>query len=298
MKRRFTTAYSIGTAVLFATLSTAALRGQVGPANGAAQPPAQNSTANNPYHGYAADYPAPEVQAVPLAYARAVTAQAEQDQLLTDLHSTVDRIREDFNYSPEMLAATQEQSEALDAYDSARQRVLEKLSQDPTYRALISLVVNLKQKLEEQRPGAKPTDADLERVLATATLKLSYASSASAMEVAALSADDEVMQTHARLIDAANKVATLRGDFERQIRRNPEFVAARRSLDEARIARLTADAFLDGAIDARAVALDYAYYLHRFDQNTVGDLYTPVTYNISQYPYGFGYGYGYGHSYR
>jgi hypothetical protein len=248
----------------------------------------QASTTGNSYSGYGSGYPAPEVEAVPMAYARSVNLRAEQDQMLSELHLTVDRLREDFNYSPEMIAATREQDAAFLAYDDARRKVLESLSSDPNYRALISLVVSLKQKLEDERPGPKPTPEDLERVLATATLKLSYASAASAMEVAALSADDNVMQTHARLILAGNKVGQMRQDFERQIRRDPEFLAARRNLDEARIARLTADAFLSGAVDAREVAMDYAYYLHRFDQYS----YTPVGYGYPQYPYGYGYGLG------
>jgi hypothetical protein len=257
--------------------------GQTGPDNGS-----QSVSSNGQYRGYAADYPAPEVQAIPMAFAHTVTARAEQDLMQDDLRSTVDRLREDFNYSPAMLAATKEQGQAFDAYDQARRSVLEKLSQDPTYRAMISLVVSLKEQLDADRPGPKATEAQLERVLATATLKLSYASSASAMEVAALAADADVMQTHARLLEAADKVAAMRTDFERSIRRSPEFLAARRNLDEARIARLTAEAFLDGAIDARGVALDYAYYLHRFDQSS----YAQSAVSYAPYPFVYGYGNG------
>jgi hypothetical protein len=243
--------------------------------------PAGSQTAGGAYRGSALDYPAAEVQEVPMAYARAVGSRAEQDLMLAELHSTVDRLREDFNYSPEMLAAAREQNDAFEAYDNARRRVLERLSEDPTYRAMISLVVTLKHKLEDERPGAKPSAEALEHLLATATLKLSYASAASAMEVAALSADADVMQTRGQLLEAANKVAVLRTDFERGIRRNAEFLAARRNLDQARISRLTAEAFLDGAIDARSVAIDYAYYLHRFDQYS----YSPAAYGSFGYSF-------------
>jgi hypothetical protein len=289
----------LGVSVLLAVINTGMVFGQAAqtPDPATQQPGAQQAPGS--YHDYGSGYPAPEVETVPMAYAHTVTARAEQDQMLTDLHITVDRIREDFNYSPEMIAATREQDAAYLAYDDARRRVLENLSQDPTYRAMISLVVSLKHKLEDERPGAKPMEEDLERVLATATLKLSYASAASAMEVAALSADSDVMQTRARLITAGDKVGQMRADFDRQIRRNPEFLAARRSLDEARIARLTAEAFLDGALDARSVALDYAYYLHRFDQYSYAPVYNPayvpVAYGYTPYPYGYGYGNGNGH---
>jgi hypothetical protein len=284
---------ALGASVLLAVINTGMSLGQAAqtPDPATQQPGAQQ--APNSYHDYGSGYPAPEVQTVPMAYAHTVTARAEQDQMLTDLHTTVDRIREDFNYSPDMIAAIRGQDAAYLAYDDARRRVLENLSTDPTYRAMISLVVSLKHKLEDERPGVKPTEADLERILATATLKLSYASAASAMEVAALSADSDVMQTRARLITAGDKVGQMRTDFDRQVRRNPEFLAARRNLDEARIARLTAEAFLDGALDARSVALDYAYYLHRFDQYSYAPV-VPTAYGYSPYPYGYGYGYGTG----
>jgi hypothetical protein len=286
--------------LLCGTLAAAPAFGQATPPPSSSDQPASStmagtgSSAGNPYHGYASDYPAPEVQSVPMAFARAVNMRAEQDQMLSELHATVDRIREDFNYSPDMVAAVREQNSAYLAYDDARRKVLEKLSADATYRAMISLVVSLKHKLEDERPGPRPTEEDLERMLATATLKLSYASAASAMEVASLSADQDVMQSHARLLEAADKVGALRADFERQIRRNPEFLAARRNLDDARIGRLTAEAFLSGAIDARSVAMDYAYYLHRFDQYS----YSPSAYGFSPYPYGYGYGSGGGYGNR
>jgi len=294
MKLRLTVLSSIvGTVAVFGALGISSVLGQSAPPDsGSQQGAVQNGGNGDPYRGYASGYPAPEVQALPIAYARAVSTRAQQDVMLAELHSTVDRIREDFNYSPEMIAATREQYSAFDAYDEARRKVLEKLSGDPTYRAMISLVVTLKHKLEDERPGPKPSEEDLERVLATATLKLSYASSASAMEVASLSADADVMQTHARLMEAAAKVNTMRADFERQIHRNPDFLAARRNLDDARIARLTAEAFLDGAIDARSTAMDYAYYLHRFDQYS----YTPSAIGYAPYPYAYGYGNGYSHS--
>jgi hypothetical protein len=288
MSLRFNAFYSaVSASACLSVMSAGIVFGQASQLPAPTAPQAQQAN-GNPYSGYGSGYPAPEVEAVPMAYARSVNSRAEQDQMLSELHSTVDRLREDFNYSPEMVSATREQDSAFLAYDDARRKVLESLSSDPNYRALISLVVSLKQKLEDERPGPKPSPEDLERVLATATLKLSYASAASAMEVAALAADDDVMQTHARLILAGNKVGQMRQDFDREIRRSPEFLAARRNLDEARIARLTADAFLSGAVDAREVAMDYAYYLHRFDQYS----YTPVGYGYPSDPYGYGYGLG------
>ena len=233
------------------------------------------------------DYPAAEVQTVPIAMARAATARAVQDQVLNDLHVTVDHLWEDFDYSSSMVAVRKDVDSAYLEYDDARRKALETLSGDPTYRAMVSLVATLKNKLDGERPMAKkPLPEDLERVLATATLKLSYASSASAMEAAALAADDRVQQTRARLVTAGQKAATMREEFARTVRRSSEFLAARRSFDDSRIANITADAFLCGAIDARDYALNYAYYIHRFDQYS----YSPALLGSNLY-YGAGNGF-------
>ncbi len=281
MREKWVTA--LGASVVALAMSTGAFGQSAGSPGD--QSPRPVSDPGGTFRGSQTDYPAPEVQTVPVAMARAATARAEQLQSLNDLHATVDRLREDFKYSAEMISAVREENTAYYAYDDARRKVLDRLSNDPTYRAMLSLVLTLKHKLDDQRPGAKPTEEELERLLATATLKLSYASAASAMESAALAADEQVTQTRARLVDAGAKTAALRSDFERKIRRDPEFLAARRSLDEARISRLTAEAFLDGAVDARELALNYAYYLHRFDQYS----YSPASINYSPYPYGYGY---------
>ncbi|MBV8781796.1 MAG: hypothetical protein JO353_10400 [Phycisphaerae bacterium] len=241
---------------------------------------------NPAYRGSQMDYPAAEVQTVPLARARLASARAEQDLMMSDLHSTVDRLWEDFDYSQPVVDARKEEDAAYLEYDDARRKVLESLSNDPTYRAMISLVVSLKMKLEDERPTKTPTPEELERLIATATLKLSYASSASAMESAALAADERVQSAHARLVAAGQKSAALRADFERSLHRSPEFLAARRNYDDARVMRLTADAFLDGAVNARDVAMAYAYYIHRFDQYS----YSPGLLSPGLY-YGAGYGY-------
>jgi hypothetical protein len=78
-------------------------------------------------------------------------------------------------------------------------------------------------------------------------------------------------------------VAALRDGFEKSLRENQNFKAARDELEEARIARVTAETYLKGASLAAREALDFSYYLHRYD--------------YYRYNRDHGYGYGYG-SYR
>ena len=57
-------------------------------------------------------------------------------------------------------------------------------------------------------------------------------------------------------------------------------------VDEAKINRVVSATYLEGVINSPCIALDYAYWVHRWDQYryTSGEAYL--------YPYGYGYGYG------
>lgn len=253
----------------------------------------EQNRAPNMYGGYS-DYPAAEVQAVPQAFAAAAQARAERELSLDMLRRAVDRIRDDFEHSPEYLDALAEEKVAHDAYSQARHRALRKLSSDSGYRALVDMVVDLRDKIEREHPGTKATPEQLEDILAIASVKLGYASNASAMEAAMLTADSDYQNAREKLLKAGAKLEIFRGKFERDIRRNPEFLAARVASDRAKIAKITTAAFLDGAVYARNIALDFAAYLHRWDQYK----YSTATYVSNPYPYGYQYNYpGYNRRY-
>jgi len=72
---------------------------------------------------------------------------------------------------------------------------------------------------------------------------------------------------------------------------NSSVIAAKKDFEDARVSRVTASAMLDGALEARDLALDYAFYLHRRDPYTyryVGNTYDPYS-DL----YGYNYNYGY-----
>ena len=242
----------------------------------------------DPYRGYGSDYPAVEVQAVPIARAQSVRARLERDLIQTNLHRWIDRSWDDFLHSKEYqeLAATEKR--ALEAYHKERDRVLKSLADDSNYQTLKSMIGDLSQKLDDERYSTdRISSADaIENMMAIATVKLGYAATASAMETAAMNADGAVQDARNKLIEASAKARDSRKGFDRQVRRDPEFLARRGRMEEANIDYVVASAFLESAIIARTIALDYAYYVHWWDQYKYSGM------SGYGYPY-YGNGYGY-----
>ncbi|MGH7176167.1 MAG: hypothetical protein ACREJC_02195 [Tepidisphaeraceae bacterium] len=245
---------------------------------------------SDPYNGNGpTDYPAIEVEAVPVARARATQARLEAELVQDELHRAIRWKHEDFEHSKEYLEAAAAENAAQMEYDQARASVLRKLSNDPGYRSLVDMIAQMKEQIENERPSSKAMTYQIEHFIALATVKLGYASTVSAMEAAALAADSRVQNAKNRLIDAAAKTATMRAYSDRTIRRDPEILAMQRNYRDARITRVTSAVFRDSAIEARDIAMTYAVYLHWWDQ---------YRYSVaSYYPY-YGYGaYGYGSGY-
>ena len=65
-----------------------------------------------------------------------------------------------------------------------------------------------------------------EEIIATAHVKLDYASRLSDRENAALAADSAVQDAKRRMVDAGAKVNDLRSHFARSVKRNNQFVAS------------------------------------------------------------------------
>jgi hypothetical protein len=246
----------------------------------------QPADANGGFNGYApnsySSYPAAEVQAVPVARAQAARARAEMDLAQRNLWRWIDRSWDDFEHSPEYLDASNAEKRAYEDYQRERNRVLSRLSNDSTYVAMIDLIGELREKLDRERPRTMvSTTYQIEEMLATATIKLGYASTVSAMEAAALQADQGFQDARQRLVNAGTRAREMREKFGRGVRRDPQFLAQRDMVDQLRVARIVSDNFLEGAINARAIALDYAFWVDRF-----------IYYRYSQYGiYGYPYGY-------
>jgi len=224
-------------------------------------PPA-NASSNN---GYTGDFPHQEVMAVPMAHAQEAATRWIHWEAESNLQTVVDELRQDIDQSTAMVDAIGQERNAYADFDEARLAVLQKLSDDPVYRGTQRLVVQISQAIATQKKADPPTTEDLQRTQAMASLKLSYAANLSAMEAVAMAQDPRVQETHLRLVAAGRTLADLRAKENHDVPRDEQFVAAKRAYVDALVAHMASDAYLNSMIEARNIAVDYAYYIHGWD---------------------------------
>jgi hypothetical protein len=238
-----------------------------GAGNGAANAvPWPAAPANQATNGnYSGDFPHQEVMAVPMAHAQEAATRWIHWEAESNLQTVVDELRQDIDQSTAMVDAIGQERNAYADFDEARLAVLQKLADDPVYRGTQRLVVQISQAIATQKKADPPTAEDLQRTQAMASLKLSYAANLSAMEAVAMAQDPRVQETHLRLVAAGRALADLRAKENHDVPRDEQFVAAKRAYVDALVAHMASDAYLNSMIEARNIAVDYAYYIHGWD---------------------------------
>ena len=226
------------------------------------------------YYGYG-NFPSMEVHDAVVANARAATARAIFRRAENVLNSAVRKAVRTFEGSTELREARKAEKDAYESYATARRRALQSVLEDPKYRALMSLHQELSDQISFKRANravVERTDKEfMEDIMSMATLKVNYASDARAMEQMALAGSTEAKDAEAKLRQAATKASEMKKDFDNALRNDRDLLAARATLEDARIARLTASAYLNGAERAADEALDFARYLNRYSRyNGVG----------------------------
>jgi hypothetical protein len=214
------------------------------------------------YH-YNTGWPGVEVRAFPAALTRRAIARAEYRRLQTGLDIMIRSMRGAFERTRDYASAIAEEREAFEQLERERNEALRSVRDDPTYQASVSLKQSLTDQIVSVRDDRKPYDGG---VMAMAQVKMGYASTASAMEAAALAADPDVQQARERLRRASARVSELRAQHDLEVRSSPELEVARRNLADARIAKLAAEVNFQGVREVANAALDYAYYTRRYDQ--------------------------------
>ena len=248
------------------------------------------------------DFPSNELHDAVEANTRAATARAMYRRAESALNATARAARRDFEQSAELREAQAAEQRAYDSLLAARREALKEVVEDPKYQAMQDLRDNLSQRIADRREGLAayasprlvsttmlpaPRDSREDDVIAIASVRLRVGSDARAMERDALDGNDKIRRAKEDLASASAKVADLRVKFDRSLRDNEDLKQARDELEEARIARLTTSTYLDGAREAAREALDFAYYVHRYDYYR----YRPYGYGFDVSPYRFGYPY-------
>jgi hypothetical protein len=221
------------------------------------------------YYGYG-NFPSLEVHDAVVANARAATARALFRRAESALSNAVRKTVKAFENSADVREAQKAEKDAYEKYATARRRALQSVLEDPKYRAIMSLRSELSERIAYKRANRSVDDRTdrevMDDVLALATLKMNYAADARAMEQLALETNSEAKDAQAKLRQAATRVSDLRRDFDDALRNDRDLVAARQNLEDARVAKLTASAYLRGAAIAADEALDFAYYLNRYSR--------------------------------
>ena len=231
------------------------------------------------YYGYGG-YPAYEVNNVVLAQARAATARALFRRAESELGRAHRAAQREFDRSQEIREALSAERTAYEQLNAARRKAISTLADDARYQRLLALKADIGEQLAEGRASRSLSPAE---ILTMATLKMSYATDIRAMEASALNNEPDVKTAQDRLVNAGTRVAELRQRHDESLRTNPDILMARRNLDDARLAKLTAEAFLHAAYGAGVTALDYSYWVNRRAFGSSG-----YGIGVGYDPYGYG----------
>ena len=239
-------------------------------------------------------FPSGEVHDFVIANARAATARAVFRRAESALNAAVRKAKRDFQNSQELKEALVAEREAWQAFQDARRDALATVVGDPRYQAILSLRQDLSKQIEARRQaldaeGLAPVQVSFvshplgQDLLSLAEMRMSVASDARQMERAALEDNEDLRQARAKLSAANARITQLKQDFEVAIREDDDLRRAREVLEDAKIARLTATAYLRGAMMAAEEAVDFAYWLHRYDRTTHFDPYAYYGYGYVRY---------------
>jgi hypothetical protein len=251
-----------------------------------------------------ADFPSAEIHDAVVANTRAAAARAMFRRAETALSAAVRGAVRSFESSAEYRQAVADEQRAYDVYLAARRDALRDVTADAKYKAMEDLRQNLSEQIAGRRQSSQEAVDRLvsvrlvsaneavrtpppDSLVAMAELKMRVGSDARAMERDALEGNDKVRQARADLAAAGARLAELRARSDETARNNPDIARARTDLEDARVARVTAETYLRGANRAAGEALDFAWWNHRYDYNrNLYDGYPPYYgYGYSSYSY-------------
>lgn len=215
--------------------------------------------------GGGSDFPDAALRDWVVASARVANTRAIFRRAERDLDGAVRAAQRSFEESRDYQEALAAEKQAYDAYTGQRQHALESVVNDPKYKAAIDLRDEMGRKIAHLRATAKRGEVPKEMLLAMASQKLQFAADAHAMETAALEKDSKLQDDRQKMVQASGRVSELRSRLDASIRNDPRILEARRHLEDARVALITAEAYWNAATTAGALATDYAYYRHQWD---------------------------------
>ena len=230
------------------------------------------------------DQPAADIRAVPAAHAMAVRTRWQFNQGLFDLNNATRLVRMTMDRQPDYVKAQADEKIAYDAMETARANALADLKNNSAYAASEGLRANVSTQIADEAFAPKPDPVKLE---AMAKLKLQYVKDNRKLELAALENDTGFQDARKRYVEASRRVADYRDAQAVAIASDDTLQSLRKSIADARIEKLTAQAYYASSITAQYNAVEYALRYRGVD------IYHGYG-NGGYAGYGGGYGGGYG----
>ncbi|MGF1635339.1 MAG: hypothetical protein ACFCVE_15940 [Phycisphaerae bacterium] len=213
---------------------------------------------------YAGPAPYAEIRRVPEARAAFVATNWTFITAETNFNNLFRQADWAFRNSPDYQQAQAAVDRAGEAYRAARNEALAPLADDEDYQSLARLLASLDAEIREENAAETPSQS---RLTALAGARLEAAQRMSAAE-ADLLATAPVAAALQRLRDAGNQLAALKFSHEQALRNDPRIAQARQAVQQLRIAKNTAAAYLDSTVNARNLAVRFAAYERRLDRYT------------------------------
>jgi hypothetical protein len=206
------------------------------------------------------------------AMAHASFAQAEYDRANTNLVLTLARARDEFQKSPDMVAARRDLETAQSSSDAAARAVLDNLARDSRYQTLLNQRADLDAQLHQFQSAGMRNEL--------AARKMEIGAAITRMQSDALGNDNNVKAAKAKLIAAQQALNDKTAKFESDLYNSPQIVAARAALDSARVNRAAAEGYLNGAMVTRSDILTMDQLHHPYNGNIAAD-------GAYSYPYSY-----------
>ncbi len=250
------------------------------------QVPQRPQRAISPYWNQdevSSDLPAADIRTVPGAKAAAVQAKWQYHQSMVDLSNAVRLMQLQMESAPEFVDAMTAENNAYDALQRARKDALASLQDNAAYAASESLRRSVSVQIEDETFRDKPGQA---RIDALARLKLEYVRDNRKLEIAVLDGDQVYVTARQKYLDTGARVRELRRQQSMTVLTDNNLTGLRRSVAENRVNRLASAAYLEAAIRARNIAVDYATFYQSYDRRPY---YTAGYYYSNYGAYGYRY---------
>jgi hypothetical protein len=173
--------------------------------------------------------------------AAVAAAQGEVDRAQALMQAASTRVRATWKANPELISAETDLAAKQSAYDAARNPVIAKLQQDPSYQQIKEAAAKAEQEVDAargDRPATRPA-APSPDVIDAAKEKLEVKSALSNLEDKAIAADPDASKAKADLEAARSRMQVLQAQFQAVLLNDPEYKSAYDQLTAAR-SRLTA----------------------------------------------------------